>query len=108
MRHTFVFLQDIGVAKTPHWLTRAFSLVERDDLTVNLDQLTTLQKVGSAPVNFNGSSKLERLHTPAAYSLLHSLFRLQTSALGYVLSSCSCKEAWNCSRCKTLAVFCKE
>ena len=39
-------LQDIGVAKPPHWLTRAFSLVERDDLTVNLDQLTTLQKVG--------------------------------------------------------------
>ena len=38
-------LQDIGVAKTPHWLTRAFSLVERDDLTVNLNQLTTLQKV---------------------------------------------------------------
>lgn len=34
------------MAKTPHWLTRAFSLVERDDLTVNLDQLTTLQKVG--------------------------------------------------------------
>ena len=34
------------MAKTPYWLTRAFSLVERDDLTVNLDQLTTLQKVG--------------------------------------------------------------
>lgn len=54
------------MAKTPHWLTRAFSLVERDDLTVNLDQLTTLQKVGSAPVNCDGSSKLERLHTAAA------------------------------------------
>ena len=38
-------LQDIGVAKPPHWLTRAFSLVERDDLTVNLKHLTTLQKV---------------------------------------------------------------
>ena len=38
-------LQDIGVAKPPGWLTRAFSLIERDDLTVNLDQLTTLQKV---------------------------------------------------------------
>ncbi len=43
---TIYCLQDIGVAKPPHWLTRAFSLVERDDLTVNLDQLTTLQKVG--------------------------------------------------------------
>lgn len=40
-----LLLKDIGVAKPPHWLTRAFSLVERDDLTVNLDQLTTLQKV---------------------------------------------------------------
>ena len=38
-------IQDIGVAKPPHWLTKAFSLVERDDLMVNLDQLTTLQKV---------------------------------------------------------------
>ena len=47
------------MAKTPYWLTRAFSLVERDDLTVNLDQLTTLQKVGSAPANCDGSSKLE-------------------------------------------------
>ncbi|CAK0771966.1 hypothetical protein CVIRNUC_003915 [Coccomyxa viridis] len=37
--------RDIGVAKPPHWLTKAFSLVERDDLMVNLDQLTTLQKV---------------------------------------------------------------
>ena len=34
------------MAKPPHWLTKAFSLVERDDLMVNLDQLTTLQKVG--------------------------------------------------------------
>lgn len=33
------------MAKPPGWLTRAFSLIERDDLTVNLDQLTTLQKV---------------------------------------------------------------
>ena len=33
------------MAKPPHWLTKAFSLVERDDLMVNLDQLTTLQKV---------------------------------------------------------------
>ena len=40
-------MQDIGVAKPPHWLTKAFSLVERDDLMVNLDQLTTLQKVCS-------------------------------------------------------------
>ena len=58
-RNTSAVLQDIGVAKTPYWLTRAFSLVERDDLTVNLDQLTTLQKVGSAPANCDGSSKLE-------------------------------------------------
>ena len=35
------------MAKPPHWLTKAFSLVERDDLMVNLDQLTTLQKVRS-------------------------------------------------------------
>ena len=39
------------MAKTPHWLTRAFSLVERDDLTVNLDQLTTLQKVRDCSAN---------------------------------------------------------
>ena len=58
-KNTFVVLQDIGVAKTPHWLTRAFSLVERDDLTVNLDQLTTLQKVGTAPAICDGSSRLE-------------------------------------------------
>ena len=58
-RNISVVLQDIGVAKTPYWLTRAFSLVERDDLTVNLDQLTTLQKVRSAPANCDGSSELE-------------------------------------------------
>ena len=57
------------MAKTPYWLTRAFSLVERDDLTVNLDQLTTLQKVGSAPAPFNcdSCSMLEQLQTTASY-----------------------------------------
>ncbi len=38
-------LQDIGVAEPPRWLTRAFSLLERDDLSVDLRHLHTLQKV---------------------------------------------------------------
>ena len=38
--------QDLGVAEPPRWLTRAFSLLERDDLSVDLRQLHTLQKVG--------------------------------------------------------------
>ncbi|BDA46012.1 probable lipase at C-terminar half [Coccomyxa sp. Obi] len=37
--------QDIGVAEPPRWLTRAFSLLERDDLSVDLRHLHTLQKV---------------------------------------------------------------
>lgn len=39
-------LQDIGLAQPPRWLTRAFSLLERDDLSVDLRDLHTLQKVG--------------------------------------------------------------
>lgn len=33
------------MAEPPRWLTRAFSLLERDDLSVDLRQLATLQKV---------------------------------------------------------------
>ena len=39
--------QDLGVSEPPRWLTRAFSLLERDDLSVDLRQLHTLQKVGA-------------------------------------------------------------
>ena len=39
-------VQDLGVSEPPRWLTRAFSLLERDDLSVDLRQLHTLQKVG--------------------------------------------------------------
>lgn len=34
------------MAEPPRWLTRAFSLLERDDLSVDLRHLHTLQKVG--------------------------------------------------------------
>jgi hypothetical protein len=36
------------VAEPPRWLTRAFSLLEREDLSVDLHHLHTLQKVTSS------------------------------------------------------------
>lgn len=45
-------LQDIGLAQPPRWLTRTFSLLERDDLTVDLRHLATLQKVRQTSGHF--------------------------------------------------------
>ncbi len=69
------------MAKTPHWLTRAFSLVERDDLTVNLDQLTTLQKVCVTARRYHASSTfpgcLRSCHACPCKRQLYSLERQQ-------------------------------
>ena len=49
--YPFAF-QDMGMSEPPRWLTRAFSLLERDDLSVDLRQLHTLQKVEACLIIF--------------------------------------------------------
>ena len=60
------------MAEPPRWLTRAFSLLERDDLQVDLRQLHTLQKARVFPCCMHDYlSRFGKASTPAGQSIDH-------------------------------------